>query len=58
MENQKDELFVDTASSGRHSSTQTFSPEKINKNYDQACRHPNRNHLIGPLLSLQVHRSN
>ena len=57
MENQKDELFIDTASSGRQSSTQTFSPEKIIKNCDQAYRHPNPNHLIGPLLSPRVHRS-
>jgi hypothetical protein len=32
MENQKDEIFIDTASSGRILSTQTFSREKISKN--------------------------
>lgn len=32
MENQKDEIFIDTASSGRQLSIQTFSLEKIRKN--------------------------
>lgn len=49
MENQKDELFIDTASSGRHCSIQTFSQEKIIKNHIQACLRRKHNHVIGHL---------
>ena len=58
MENQKDEIFIDTASSGRFFSMQTFSQEKIIKNYDQACQHQKNNLLIGHVVSRQTCKRN
>ena len=58
MENKKDELFIDTASSGRYFSIQTFSREKIIKNCDQGCLLLKHNHLIGHLLNLQIRKRN
>ena len=58
MENQKDEIFIDTASSGRYVSMKTFSQEKIIKNYDQACQHQKNNLLIGHVVSRQTCKRN
>ena len=58
MENQKDEIFIDTASSGRYFSMQTFSQEKIIKNYDQACLHRKNNLLIGHAVNRQTCKKN